>query len=102
MLDDAASTPPRPSAEFIKGLSEYRQGQFARAEARLERAVYLQTNNNTAKQAQVILDMARRQLGKPNEVPFPADREFSLTGGDWNEQMTTLLFAHEARGLVAK
>jgi tetratricopeptide (TPR) repeat protein len=102
MLDDTAATPPRPSAEFVKGLAEYRQGQFARAAARLEKAVDFQVNSNAAKQARLILAMAHSKLGKADDTPIINDKEFSLSGGDWNEQMTTLLFAREARGIIVK
>jgi serine/threonine protein kinase len=102
MLDNTAATPPRPSAEFVKGLAEYRQGQFARAAARLEKAVDFQENTNEAMQARLILAMARNKLGSADETPIPKDKQFSLNGGDWNEQMTTLLFAHEARSVIIK
>jgi outer membrane protein assembly factor BamD (BamD/ComL family) len=102
MLDNTAATPPWPSTEFIRGLADYREGQFARAAVRLEKALNFQSNTNTAMQARLILAMARCKLGKADDTPIPADKQFTLNGGDWNEQMTTLLFAHEARSVLVK
>jgi len=102
MLDNTAATPPRPSAEFVKGLAEYRQGQFARAAGRLEKAVGFQANTNAAMQARLILAMAHSKLGKADETPIISEKQYSLDGGYWNEQMTTLLFAREARSVIVK
>jgi tetratricopeptide (TPR) repeat protein len=102
ILDNAAATPPRPSAEFVKGLAEYRQGQFAAAAARLEKTVDFLTNTNAATQARMILAMAHYKLGTADHTELLDDDQFSLTGGTWNEQMTTLLFTHEARGVIVK
>ena len=46
--------------------------------------------------------MARNKLGQPDDTPVLSDNDLSLSGGDWNEQMTTLLFAREARSLIVK
>jgi serine/threonine protein kinase len=102
MLDHTASTPPRPSAEFVKGLAEYRQGQFALAAGRLEKAVSFQANTNAAMQARLILAMTHSKLGQADATPILSDTQCKLSGGDWNEQMTTLLFAREARSVMAK
>ena len=46
--------------------------------------------------------MARSKLGQAGEKPVINEKDFSLSGGDWNEQMTTLLFAREARSVIVK
>jgi hypothetical protein len=50
----------------------------------------------------MILAMARSKLGKADDSAILNDKEFSLSGGDWNEQMTSMLFAHEARSVIVK
>ena len=102
MLDNTAATPPRPSAEWVKGLAEYRQGQFAIATNRLKKAIDLLANHNTAMQARLILAMARSKMGRADDPSIINDRHFSLSGGDWNEQMTTLLFSREAWSVIVK
>jgi serine/threonine protein kinase len=102
MLDKNAATPPRPSDEFARGLAEYRLGQFASAAARLEKAVEFLANTNTAAQARLILAMARNKLGQPDQNSIPNENQLYLSGGDWNEQMTTALFAREARSVIVK
>jgi tetratricopeptide (TPR) repeat protein len=102
ILDNTAATPPRPLAELARGLAEYRQGKFAPAAARLERTANFLTNTNAAMQARLILAMARSKLGMADNTPLPDDDQFSLTGGAWNEQMTSLLFTREARGVTVK
>jgi serine/threonine protein kinase len=102
MLDNTAATPPRPSAELAKGLAEYRQGQFALAAARLEKAAIFPANTNAAAQARLILAMARSKLGRADDTAIPDEKQLSLSGGDWNEQMTTGLLAREARSVIVK
>jgi hypothetical protein len=102
MIDKTASTPPRPSAELAKGLAEYRQRKFTDAAARLERVVDFQSNTNAAMQARLILAMARSKLGQADAIRIPDEKQFSLYAGDWNEQMTTALFAREARSVIVK
>jgi serine/threonine protein kinase len=102
MLDNDASTPPRPSAQLARGLAEYRLGRFADAAARLENVPGLESNATAAMQARLILAMARRQLGKTNDAPVTNDKQFSLSGGDWNDQMTTELLAREARKVLSQ
>ncbi len=53
-------------------------------------------------QARLILAMARSKLGRADATPIPDEKQGSLSGGDWNEQMTTLLFAREARTVMVK
>ena len=57
---------------------------------------------NAAAQARLILAMARSKLGRADDTPIPNEKQFSLGGGDWNEQMTTMLFAREARSVIVK
>ncbi|MGO8699307.1 MAG: serine/threonine protein kinase [Limisphaerales bacterium] len=102
MVDNTAATPPRPASEFVKGLAEYRQGKSALAAGRLEQAVDFLTNSNMAAQARLVLGMARRKLGRADDAPIPDEKQLSLGGGDWNEQMTTGLLAREARGVLVQ
>jgi tetratricopeptide (TPR) repeat protein len=102
MLDKTAATPPRPSAEFARGLAEYRQGQFASATNRLKKTIDLLENHNTERQARLILAMARRKMGRADAPPIISEEDRSLDGRDWNEQMTTALFAREARSVLVK
>ena len=102
MLDKTAATPPRPAAEFIKGLAEYRQGKAALAAGRLEQTVEFLTNSNLGAQARLVLAMAHRKLGRADNTPIPSENQLSLGGGDWNEQMTTGLLAREARGVLVQ
>ncbi len=97
MLDKNAATPPGRAAELARGLAEYRLGQFARAATRLEKVADLEVDTNAAIQARLILSMARRQLGKSDEAAALKNKEFKLSGPDWNDQMTTELFAREAQ-----
>ena len=53
-------------------------------------------------QARLILAMARSKLGRADEIPIPCEKQGSFSGGDWNEQMTTALFAREARSVIVK
>jgi hypothetical protein len=46
--------------------------------------------------------MAHSKLGKADDTSIINDRHFSLSGGDWNEQMTTLLFSREAWSVIVK
>ena len=62
----------------------------------------LESNATAAMQARLILAMARRQLGKTNDAPVTNDKQFSLSGGDWNDQMTTELLAREARKVLSQ
>jgi len=102
MLDKTAVTPPGPWRELAMGLAEYRQGKFAGAAARLEKAVEFQENSNAAMQSRLVLAMARSQLGKPGQAPVVSEDKLKLSGGDWNEQMTTALLAREARRVIVK
>jgi eukaryotic-like serine/threonine-protein kinase len=102
MIDHLTVLSPRPLAELARGLVEYRQGNFAAAEARLDKAAEFQPNKNATKQARLIRDMAGRKLGQAVKNPVPGENDFSPTGGDWSEEMTTELFAREARGLIGK
>jgi serine/threonine protein kinase/tetratricopeptide (TPR) repeat protein len=103
MINKAAAAAPRPSDEFVKALADYRQGRFAEAAGRLENSVNFMPDANAATQARILLAMARAKIGKRlDPPPVLNDEEFSLTGGDWNEQMTSLLFAREARTIIAE
>ena len=102
MLDKTAVTPPGPWRELAMGLAEYRHGKFAGAAARLEKAVEFQENSNAAMQSRLVLAMARSQLGKPGQAPVVSEDKLKLSGGDWNEQMTTALLAREARRVIVK
>jgi serine/threonine protein kinase len=102
MIDNNETMPPRPTDEFVKGLAEYRLGQFAPAAARLEKAVEFLPNTNAATQARLILAMARHQMDKADDTPIINEKQLSLSGADWNEQMTTALFAREAHSVIVK
>jgi hypothetical protein len=46
--------------------------------------------------------MARRKMGRADAPPIISEEDRSLDGRDWNEQMTTALFAREARSVLVK
>jgi eukaryotic-like serine/threonine-protein kinase len=102
MIDNLTVLSPRPLAELARGLAQYRQGKFAGAEARLDKTAEFQPNRNATRQARLIRAMARHKLGMADNTHFPDEKEFSFTDGDWNEQMTTVLFLREARGVIGQ
>jgi tetratricopeptide (TPR) repeat protein len=102
MIDNVASTPPRPFDELVKGLAEYREGQFALASGHIEKSADFLANTNSAMQARIILTMAHRKLGQPDSNSIIPENQLFLSGGDWNEQMTTGIFAREARSMNGK
>jgi serine/threonine protein kinase len=101
MVDNTAAT-PRPAAELAKALAEYRQGEFALAAGRLEKAFDSLANTNAATEARLILAMAHDQLGKVDDTPIINENQLSFSGGDWNEQMNIAILGREARGLIVK
>jgi serine/threonine protein kinase/Flp pilus assembly protein TadD len=102
MIDNNETTPPRPTDEFAKGLAEYRLGQFADAVTSLEKAVDFLPNTNAVMQARLILAMARHRSGLGDDTPIINEKQLRFGGPDWNEQMTTAVFAREARSVIGK
>ena len=72
-----------------------------RAATRLAKVVDFQADTNAATQARLLLDMARGKLGQTAGSPALRDEPFSLSGGDWNDKMTTQVLAHEAQKVAA-
>ena len=102
MIDNNATTPSRPTDEFVKGLAAYRLGQYADAAASLEKAVHFLPNPTAATQARLILAMARHQLGQADDTPIIDEKKLRLGGPDWNDQMTTAIFAREAHSVIGQ
>ncbi|HZL42809.1 MAG TPA: serine/threonine-protein kinase [Verrucomicrobiae bacterium] len=112
-LADAAilAGPTHPSWPFIvwaKGLSEYRDGQFAAAIAHLRQALGPQSSPALAVAANAVLAMAQHQLGQTAEArttlrdaakfgPASDPLPVSLTE---NDEMTANLLLQEARALI--
>jgi serine/threonine protein kinase/tetratricopeptide (TPR) repeat protein len=93
--------PPSAPADLVKGLADYRQGQFLNAADRLERAANTLDNTNSAAQARIVLAMARHKLGRSGSDPA-VDDDYHFWGADWNEKMTTAEFAREAKQVLAQ
>ena len=111
MVDTAAAAgPDRQSQEdyqLLKGLAEYRCGDFAGAVAGVRELTGQVDDSNRAVQACAVLAMAQYRLGEDADARAAlargagmADKLANRTGPDWNESMLSQLLINEAKALI--
>lgn len=112
MVETATKAGPHhkyyPYFQFVKGLSDYRFGQFEPAAKSLEEVVARGGDPNRTVAAYMVLAMARHQSKQPAEARAALDAGLKLAdtavsrtdGAQWNDQMSAHIFIREARELV--
>ena len=96
------------SFQFVKGLAEYRQGNFQSAVEWLQKVVPHEGDPYRTVSAYMVLAMAQQQLKQTEEARTTFGKgvkiaETKLTradGGQWNDYFAARLFMREAKALV--
>jgi Flp pilus assembly protein TadD len=98
--------------EFVKGLSDYRQGRFADAVERMQHILAHTVSDSRDAEASMVLAMAQRGLGKLPESRAAFDKGIKIIdtklpkldsnniGADWRECIIVNALLNEAKELV--
>jgi Flp pilus assembly protein TadD len=94
--------------QFVKGLSEYRDGHFANAVEWLQKVVAHEGDPNRTVAAHMVLAMARHQLDQVDEARATlskgskiAEAKLGKLGSpQWNDQIAAQMLMREAKALI--
>ena len=94
--------------QFVKGLSEYRQGHFADAAGWLQKVAAHESDPNRTVEAYMVLAMSQRRLNQAAEARATlarglkiADARLGKPGSpQWNDQIAAQMLMREARALI--
>ncbi|PYM15993.1 MAG: serine/threonine protein kinase [Verrucomicrobia bacterium] len=112
MVDTAVAAGPNHQFwdyfQFVKGLSEYRQGHFADAAGWLQKVAAHESDPNRTVEAYMVLAMSQRQLNQAAEARLTlarglkiADARLGKPGSpQWNDQIAAQMLMREARALI--
>jgi len=112
MVDTAVAAGPNHQFwdyfQFVKGLSEYRQGHFADAAGWLQKVAAHESDPNRTVEAYMVLAMSQRQLNQAAEARVTlarglkiADARLGKPGSpQWNDQIAAQMLMREARALI--
>jgi tetratricopeptide (TPR) repeat protein len=94
--------------QFVKGLAEYREGQFSSAEEWMQKVIPHENDPNRTVSAYMVLAMAQRRLLRVDEARATLARGIrkaeetipQIEGPQWNDQLIARLLMAEAKGLI--